>query len=426
MAKISPKKYFEALEYQDDDTVQRALEQGADPNLRYDKSQSFLARACWYGHERIVQLLLEHGAKADQDKGDPLFSAILSGSDNAPEIIGLLAARGADINRFHKKMDYTDHPGTPMVIALQRGALATVRKLIELGARVDIKDEDGWTAFTHTAVNGYYKIGKALLESGCPVDENDETERALRDRIQNGGELHDQCIETVYAGHWLRGPKASSSPHFSGLSDLSKVFTAAAFPGCANPPIHLLSIDLSQFPDLPSEIKALGVLPVVWHSCEDCDDPDYAAFLLEEDHRLTPFESESEEYEGDTRDEDNVAEQDEGNEEEASDQPDEEDSDDESPSCSPRSALKSKKTTFMAFKPIENPNLDESGILIGGLPDWVQSPDWIGCECCGGPTFYLGSIYQFSVPPGAGGPGNHLYLFLCAKCRTLNMVRQMT
>jgi ankyrin repeat protein len=52
-----------------------------------------------------------------------------------------------------------------------------VRLLIEKGANVDSKDEDGWTALWHAAANGHEVVMKLLIEKGADVDSKNKNSR---------------------------------------------------------------------------------------------------------------------------------------------------------------------------------------------------------------------------------------------------------
>ena len=65
-------------------------------------------------------------------------------------------------------------------------------------------------------------------------------------------------------------------------------------------------------------------------------------------------------------------------------------------------------------------------IIVGGQPRWAQAPFWPSCSRCGDKSFFVATLYQFDLPPGAEGRGNTLNVFVCGRCRTQSMVRQST
>jgi ankyrin repeat protein len=85
------------------------LKQGADPNwLNQDGDGSLLNAAALFGNLAVAKLLLEHGAKLEDNDNrgwTPLFSAVYN---NHPPMVKLLVDHGANVNA-------QDHAGnTPL------------------------------------------------------------------------------------------------------------------------------------------------------------------------------------------------------------------------------------------------------------------------------------------------------------------------
>ena len=90
------------------------------------------------GHADLVRLMLEHGTSVDasDDQGaTPLISALVGRKNN---VVSLLIARGADVNRGSKHT-------TPLILALEMDDADAVRQLIRHGAKVNAPSARGET-----------------------------------------------------------------------------------------------------------------------------------------------------------------------------------------------------------------------------------------------------------------------------------------
>jgi len=83
----------------------------------------------------------------------------------------------------------------------------------------------------------------------------------------------------------------------------------------------------------------------------------------------------------------------------------------------------SKKVEYLSLK---KGKPDRHAVRLGGLPPWLQSPAWPFCPECDKASYYIGCISQTALPPTAAGADYLIYMFLCAECRILSLVRQMT
>lgn len=68
-----------------------------------------------------------------------------------------------ELNKLNKKL----------VKASERGNTEQVRELLDAGADVDIKDNDGWTALMWSAYQGHSDTARLLLDAGADVDIQD-------------------------------------------------------------------------------------------------------------------------------------------------------------------------------------------------------------------------------------------------------------
>lgn len=400
-----------AVEKNKHDQIKKLLEQGANPNAKVSGMPVIISLAMGKGKSTVqtLQLLLAAGVKLDVkvDFGSPLgFAArwadpdlveamILGGAKaNAFGSWALLEAvqanekRPAKIAGLKRVLEILckagakiDHPFweekiTPLMIAASQGNAPMVSHLLELGADLGKKDAKGKTAYDYARKEKHAEVTKLLELRGM--------------KAKAPGKEKPSHITTVYASQMKK-----AGPHVLGIRKISSAYQAAGklkgcFPGCGCEPIHLAKIDLSQFPEFPPEIRKIRHLNVVYSACEQCDPEDFLTFQVQKDGKLKPWGAV------------------------------------ERGDCDPGDAEPSVKETKISFAK-DSTGRTAAAIRIGGTPQWVQNrDDWVDCEKCGEKPFYIGEINRFQVPPGSEGPGYHLYIFVCAKCKLETVVKQMT
>jgi ankyrin repeat protein len=115
-----------------------------------------LNSACFHGHWKLAQFLLEHGADAnwtDPDNGEtPLHAALCTTERTAHNrVMRVLLAHGADPNRATKPgvetsgfmRDVRTCGETPLHRAAAFGDEEVINMLLEAGAKIDAKDVNG-------------------------------------------------------------------------------------------------------------------------------------------------------------------------------------------------------------------------------------------------------------------------------------------
>jgi len=150
------------------------LKQGEDPNIKAKVEwQQFettpLFEGAVNGYTRIVRLLIEHGAKVDEQVGPgftPLYNAALNGHDEA---VRLLVDANADpsIN--------TDTGMAPLYAAAQGGfgdSLVDMlgSKLMTQAIADYAGNGNGATALYIASQNGHFKCARELVQAGVTVD----------------------------------------------------------------------------------------------------------------------------------------------------------------------------------------------------------------------------------------------------------------
>ena len=190
------------------DTVaaaQALLDLGADPNGPGGEDSTNLSVACSRGDARLVELLLAAGAEPNDN--DALYHSV-----EVPDAActRLLLAHGAVVpgtNALHHALDYerlepvrmlldgggdpNEHPAwPPLHHAVGRARSAPfLRLLVERGAEVAARDQQGRTAYQHAIRRGRDDLAAELRELGSPTETTD-ADRALH-AIAAGGEGDD-------------------------------------------------------------------------------------------------------------------------------------------------------------------------------------------------------------------------------------------
>lgn len=372
------KKVFKMPNFGDTELIVALLKKGANPNLRNDNKQTILQYGCWYGLTAIVEAALAAGAKIEMDGGKALLLAVESDVStsygSSEEALKLLLAHGVNVNQVYRSDEHGNDAGAnALMLAIQMSQKKKAEMLINAGTDLAHKDKLGYTALRWAKEMGMKslcekiaaKTGKKLTGKQMPVN--------------------DPFIETSYVATFTSKP----GKHSSGIPQTEKVYAAKKFPGCNNPPIHLATIDLSEIKEFPEKLRKIGAMPIVFHNCQ-CDEQDFYDFQIGSDHRLKPL--------------DKMGKND----------------------CAPEDFTNSKKVS--GIKLAKAGKGKASGhLIVGGEPHWAQARnDWPSCPKCGKRSFFVTYIYQFKVPPGAGGRGNFLNVFVCPDCKTQSVVRQMT
>lgn len=193
-------------------------------------------------------------------------------------------------------------------------------------------------------------------------------------------------------------PWEKGAPHCCGDDDVSSLYEGSKFPGCNNAPVHLVTLDLAQLPNLGPGVVGLGKLPLVYTNCESCDawmlegeDVDGEIYFhLTQSHRLAPI----------------------GPERYAN-------------CCQPGSVtFPPKEKKAIRFQP-HNPDDRYPAVMVGGEPRWMQGDDWLFCPGCETDMSFVAHVRAAWLKAVSYGDQD-LYAFACPTCRIVGMKMQFT
>ncbi len=161
------------------------LGEGTEIDWIGGEGKTALHLAAQYGHKRVVQILLDHGADIEahcEPFGNPLM--ILHHAGNTPlhraaegdntggrqeSIVRLLLDRGTDINARSLRLR-TPLQAAVMYSRTGNEATATIRLLLERGAHVNAFDTEGWAPLYEAACYGKHDIAQILLRHRAHIE----------------------------------------------------------------------------------------------------------------------------------------------------------------------------------------------------------------------------------------------------------------
>ena len=158
--------------------IKLLLDHGANADARAKNRFSPLLVAAQYpGSSAAMNLLLDHGAKVRLPKGEgaPLFNAF-------PIMLAAFSGNSDILARLHKEGDRVDDkmlflgmfPATPLLELAATQRTASVRALLDLGAKVDEADNDGITILGWAAIANRVDMARLLIERGADVNHVDK------------------------------------------------------------------------------------------------------------------------------------------------------------------------------------------------------------------------------------------------------------
>ena len=160
--------------------LKQLLEGGAD----ITKSKGVLEYAIYYNSLESVKILLEAGEDINY-KHDGVYTPLTTAiRDNRTEILSYLLSRGADPNVLGE--------GLPLINASRYADPHRLKMLLDAGADVNRKDDNGSTALMAACEKGLIENVKILMERGGDVDLADRGGKTAMDYAVTEG--HDDLV----------------------------------------------------------------------------------------------------------------------------------------------------------------------------------------------------------------------------------------
>ena len=147
--------------------VEFLLEKGVDPdqNVVMYASKSALAAAAGHSDQRMVGLLLDHGAVIN-GSGALIYAA----EKGIEENVRYLLTRGADVNEMvplTPSRPSLEEMGSALHRAVRNGRVPIVEMLLDAGADVTLKDARGRTAGEIAVAEGMDGAILTILDTSC-------------------------------------------------------------------------------------------------------------------------------------------------------------------------------------------------------------------------------------------------------------------
>ena len=167
--------------------IQLLLKAGADPDSPNPDGETALHLVARAGNLEAAKMLLRAGAHVDaHERFGGQTPLMWAAARRHPEMVELLAAKGADVNArslirdfqrvatAESRAKFLDRGGfTPLLYAARENCGECVEVLLKHKVDVDLPDPSGMSPMVIAMMNGNWDIAKRLIEAGADVNEWD-------------------------------------------------------------------------------------------------------------------------------------------------------------------------------------------------------------------------------------------------------------
>lgn len=237
---------FQAVRSGHEETVRVFLENGANVNAIDNEGWSVLHVAVFNEQITIAALLVDHGAKINCDAGGitPLHIAVLRKNIDFVEFLleydaDVHVGNGSvgtayDFLQFHEQGEVYDvlqglkieSPSatiTGLRIAVCAKSEAKIRRLLELGADINARDEGSMTALLWASQLDSPSIMKILLENGADPNVRSDWGYTPMSCVRGNAELEEMLLSYGYIMDTIQRHDTSSSEKADGGSELQEI-----------------------------------------------------------------------------------------------------------------------------------------------------------------------------------------------------------
>ena len=176
-----------AAEVGNTDMLKVLLEAGANVESPNADGQTALLAVARTGNVEAAKLLLDHGAAVDaKEKFGGQTPLMWAAARRHPEMMQLLASRGADVNARSIDRNYQRHVTaegrpknldsgglTPLLYAARENCAACVDVLLKNKVDIDLPDPDGVSPLLLAIMNANWDLAKQLIQAGADVSQWD-------------------------------------------------------------------------------------------------------------------------------------------------------------------------------------------------------------------------------------------------------------
>jgi len=159
---------FDAIEKGDIEKVKKIIASEMDVNCKDTSGNTPLIVSSFYGHNKIVELLIAKGADLYMRNNHGTNALGFAADKGNTNIVKLLLASGVSPN-----LRINDQDGTALMVAAIHGHKDLASLLLEKGAKVSTKNQDGTTPLIFAAINGQVKIMQLLFKKGASANCHD-------------------------------------------------------------------------------------------------------------------------------------------------------------------------------------------------------------------------------------------------------------
>ena len=162
--------WFIAAKNGDIETINKLLNDGFEVDIMDKDEYTALFYAWRYGHRKIVELLLHHGAnieyKSSSHKQQLFYNVVEYGR---MEMVKLILEKDVDINGKKPFSRWT-----VLGVASENRRIDIIKLLLENGVDIENKDRYKRTVLNRASRRGYIEVVKVLLDSGAKIETKDK------------------------------------------------------------------------------------------------------------------------------------------------------------------------------------------------------------------------------------------------------------